>query len=247
MKTLLSLVSSFFIMISSAFAQTDPNAKIDLTLVAPDAPSVVGETIDVALMASAQTTPQRWLVADVVIGWDPTKLQLLGVSHEGSHPFVWVPPSGFPSPQQDYTGVNEAMPPADGNALYYGYGELGQVFIVTDLVQIVKFQFRVLSQFTETSVNLIPVITVDYPQETVVYGSYIGGMNTTGTLTNAFVLGTVQGIIGDVDGDGTVGPSDMSAILAAWGQTSAKQNPCDLNGDGEVNSPDLGILLANWS
>jgi hypothetical protein len=51
---------------------------------------------------------------------------------------------------------------------------------------------------------------------------------------------------GDVNGDGVVNSSDLAQLIAAWGQTSFKGNPCDLNGNGVVDSPDLGILLDNW-
>ncbi len=47
----------------------------------------------------------------------------------------------------------------------------------------------------------------------------------------------------DFDGDGTVGPADLAALLAAWGSTDAAR---DLDGDGLVGSPDLAILLSSW-
>jgi trimeric autotransporter adhesin len=53
---------------------------------------------------------------------------------------------------------------------------------------------------------------------------------------------------GDLDGDGAVGPSDITLLLAAWGDCEAGQ-PCaaDLNGDGVVNGLDLAHLLAAWT
>ena len=48
----------------------------------------------------------------------------------------------------------------------------------------------------------------------------------------------------DLDGDGTVGASDLSAMLSAWGATGA--NPADLDGDGSVGAADLAALLATW-
>jgi hypothetical protein len=51
-------------------------------------------------------------------------------------------------------------------------------------------------------------------------------------------------LVGDIDGDGTVGGDNLGLLLANWG-------PCvgcaaDLDGDGEVGGSDLGLLLANW-
>jgi hypothetical protein len=46
----------------------------------------------------------------------------------------------------------------------------------------------------------------------------------------------------DLDGDGTVGGSDLAALLAQWGSGG----PADLDGDGTVGASDLAILLGAW-
>jgi hypothetical protein len=51
---------------------------------------------------------------------------------------------------------------------------------------------------------------------------------------------------GDVDGDGTVGPADMAALLAAWGPCPGEDCPADLDDDGHVSIADLITLLAVW-
>ncbi|MBX3375315.1 MAG: hypothetical protein KF817_15925 [Phycisphaeraceae bacterium] len=48
----------------------------------------------------------------------------------------------------------------------------------------------------------------------------------------------------DFDGDGIVGMSDLSAILAAWGVCSGCDQ--DLTGDGVVDFRDVLALLASW-
>ncbi len=48
--------------------------------------------------------------------------------------------------------------------------------------------------------------------------------------------------VGDIDLDGEVGPSDLSAMLGWWGQSST----ADLNNDGTTDGADLPLLLANW-
>ena len=54
-------------------------------------------------------------------------------------------------------------------------------------------------------------------------------------------------IIGDLDGDGTVGISDLLILLASWGSCDECDNcPADLNDDCTVGVADLLILLANW-
>jgi hypothetical protein len=47
----------------------------------------------------------------------------------------------------------------------------------------------------------------------------------------------------DLDGDGTVGPADLSIVLGAWGTSSAA---ADLDGDGTVGASDLTTLLGAW-
>jgi hypothetical protein len=47
----------------------------------------------------------------------------------------------------------------------------------------------------------------------------------------------------DLDGNGSVGGSDLAVLLAGWGGTG----PADLNGDGAVSAADLTILLSNWT
>lgn len=48
----------------------------------------------------------------------------------------------------------------------------------------------------------------------------------------------------DVDDDGQVAFSDLTALLAAWGPCSGC--PEDIDGDGEVAFTDLTILLSTW-
>jgi hypothetical protein len=50
---------------------------------------------------------------------------------------------------------------------------------------------------------------------------------------------------GDVDGDGTVGVTDVLAIIGAWGPCSECSE--DLNNDGSVNVTDLLDVIAHWS
>jgi hypothetical protein len=261
MRNLIASVASLFVM-TSALAQTNPNAKINLEVVAPETAVAVGETFEVPIMMVAATEPQRYLVSDIIFGWDQTKLQFTGLNHVGSHPLIWVPPSGMPCPAGyvncqgiggDYTLINEAIPPADGNGLYYGYGALGYVFMVNlEPVQIVRLQFKVLQPFVETQIRILPQFTTTVNNQplvnkTVVYGSNIPGLSVLGTITDAVITGVPQNIVGDIDGNGSVGSEDMAILLAAWGTQSFNSNPADLNGDGTVNSQDLAILITNWS
>ncbi len=48
----------------------------------------------------------------------------------------------------------------------------------------------------------------------------------------------------DLDGDGSVGVSDLLSLLASWGP--CKGCPADFDNNGTVGASDLLALLANW-
>ena len=53
--------------------------------------------------------------------------------------------------------------------------------------------------------------------------------------------------VADVDNDGSVGASDLAAVLAAWGTVAGAGSPLDINGDGFVAGADLTAVLVGWS
>lgn len=239
---------------SLVYAQSNPDAKLNLILEQPETNIQVGDEFEIPLMVAAATEPQRYVVADIVFAWNPEHLQFLGISHEGSHPLIWRDFSGLPycQPGQtsgcgDYYGLNELPIPQDGNGLYFGYNILGSMFIVSDPVQIVRFRFKALTPVSATEVQLLPEYTVNYTAKTIVYGGNIPGLGVTGTLTNATVTVVPVTLAGDFNGDGIVGPADLSMMMANWGASFATDNPYDLSGDGIVNGADLAILFGNWS
>ena len=89
-------------------------------------------------------------------------------------------------------------------------------------------------------------------------GCSAGGGQNSGTGSNnsglQAALADPQGvcvpkrpILGDLDGDGVVGVSDLVILLAEWGPCADCDDcPADLDGDCTVGVSDLLILLANW-
>jgi len=49
----------------------------------------------------------------------------------------------------------------------------------------------------------------------------------------------------DLDGDGSIGGSDLAILLSAWG--SCKACAADLDGNGDVGAADLAIVLSAWN
>ncbi len=63
----------------------------------------------------------------------------------------------------------------------------------------------------------------------------------------AIVRFTVLAVVGDLDGNGEVGPFDLALLLGSWGPCAECQDcPADLDGDCTVDAADLAILLGNW-
>ena len=77
-----------------------------------------------------------------------------------------------------------------------------------------------------------------------VYPIYLDTSNgDADTYTNVIVFSSP----GDLDGDGTVGVSDLLILLGAWGPCAdCNDCPADLDADGIVGIFDLLTLLANW-
>ncbi len=48
----------------------------------------------------------------------------------------------------------------------------------------------------------------------------------------------------DIDGNGSVGASDLLSLLVSWGP--CKSCPADFDGNGNVGASDLLALLVNW-
>lgn len=79
-------------------------------------------------------------------------------------------------------------------------------------------------------------------------GSALVTSANSSTLYPDWVLTTLiriaPPIVGDIDGNGSVGGADLARLLGAWGTNNAA---ADLNRDGTVDGIDLGPLLSNWS
>jgi hypothetical protein len=229
-----------------------PSSKLDLAFESPDASVAIGDIVSVPVKVQPQNDPQRFIVADIAFTWNPQHLRLIGVDWLGNNPGVWDVQSGFPTSNNnaavccDLYGINEQVPPQDGTGLLFIYGQLGYNLLVVQPEILGTLKFEVIGSFASTEVSAVPQLQGNGGvQNTIVYGSSIPGLNVTGNNIPAIL--TSASLIGDINGNGSVGSEDMAILLAAWGQQSFKSNPADINGDGTVNSIDLSMLIANWS
>lgn len=62
--------------------------------------------------------------------------------------------------------------------------------------------------------------------------------------TSAITVNVTGGVAGDVNGDGTVNASDITALInKILGTADPNDSDCDINGDGTVNSSDITALI----
>lgn len=80
-------------------------------------------------------------------------------------------------------------------------------------------------------------------------GDYIVQLTSAGGDATDFALawyssGIVEGVFGDLNGDGTIGVDDLLLLLAAWGSCDGCEE--DLTNDGVVDVNDLLAMLGVW-
>ncbi len=62
------------------------------------------------------------------------------------------------------------------------------------------------------------------------------------------ILGAAPSLLGDLDGDGFVGITDLNIVLGNWNQSVPPGDPlADPSGDGFIGIEDLNIVLGNWN
>ena len=134
----------------------------------------------VALGLWAYTAPEQtqlFRALDMVFVWEPEYLRLEALNSIGA---VSLLSSGFPA--ADGYGLNEIIPPRDGDGYYKAWAQLGQPLQVTDEgVLLTTFVFRALQPIESTTVTIAP--SGGHPMlETAVWGGSDANTLVTGTL-----------------------------------------------------------------
>ena len=214
-------------------ASAQAQSIVDLQLVGPATPIIPGQIFDVKLRAAPQdpTLAASFVAIDCIVGWNPADVKFLSISTTGSTP---LSSSYLPTPANDYTGVNEANPPADGNLLYYALTSLGNPRAVPAAgVQVVTFRFESVGLFTSTSISVIDNLTATYLTETIVYDGVVPGVDDFGIGYAATVTQLDCSTIfwyRDSDSDGAGDPSDSTtSCTQPAGYVSSSNDLCPTN------------------
>jgi hypothetical protein len=195
--------------------------------------------VEVGLYAvSDDDTTQYSAAIQAIIQWDPDFLTLLG--HHGAGA---VPLAGSSFPMPDPFGLNEAVPPQDGDGMYVALAPLGAPLGATpEGVLIQTFVFEPLQYSPGTPVN-IGASAGDPPGETIVFDGEVAGLDVTGTLSGCLIQ-IIPCCPPDLDYNCVVDVVDFLILLAQWGTNPG--GPPDLDGNGDVGVNDFLLLLAAW-
>ncbi len=140
----------------------------------------VGTLVNIGLyLVSDQPTDQYFAAAQVIITWNTSRLQLLGLTNVGAIPLLV---SSFGA--EPY-GLNTSL--SDGDAMWLGYAPLGNPVAATSsgtLLTTLRFQALSISGFTP--VGIAPTAG-NPPGSTVVFDGAVPGLSVTGSLTGATI------------------------------------------------------------
>ncbi len=190
MKVRIASVTGMVLLASAATAQAD----IDLEY-RPDFQSVtLGDIAEVGLYAVSDSAVNQSLsAADVVFDWDTTYLQLIGLDQTGAAPLL---SSSFPL--ADPYGLNEAVPPQDGDGLYTAFASFSSAVDATPAgTLLTTFRFQTLALTPGTPVDIL----------TSGGNPSIDSRVFDGVTPNTIVTGTLSGAVIEIV------PEPASALL----------------------------------
>jgi hypothetical protein len=183
---------------------------------------MVGSTIQLGLIAQSATCfPQDIGSVQVILSWDPTRLQLMG--HLDNGPYAWVS-SAFPN-DSSLDGLNAPYGPVpgnDGTAWYVAVASFVEGAPATPAgLLVTTFQFQALTATPSTSVSIISHVG------SFTYSDVLGeGIfnSITGTLGTS-VFNVVQCLNASHCNDGNVCTTD--ACVGGACVNSNNTSPCD--------------------
>lgn len=198
-----------------------------------------GDLVQVGLYAVSDSGSNQLLSAiDLAFVWDPTYLDLQGITQAGAVPLL---ASFFPV--NDPFGLNEVIPPQDGTGLYSAYAPFGSPVAATPAgTLITTFQFIAVQSSPGPTLIEMRASLGSPPASTVVWSGTAPGTPATGTLMNARVGVTFQICVADLNDDLLVDLLDLTLLLSSFGLDDGGDMDCD----GDTDLPDLTLLLSQF-
>lgn len=194
-------------LVMAAAASADHQPYINLEWRQAAQTVQVGDTFGIGLYAVCDPGQTQLIrAADVVFQWDPTFLQLLGVTGSGAGT---APALSSELPVNDPYGLNgSTTPPNDGDGYFRWWAALGQPVTITEMgVLLTTFRFTALATTPATLVSLA-ISGGDPILDTRVFGGPEAGTIVTGTFGQATVT---------VREPGSVIPEPTAALLGLIG------------------------------
>lgn len=149
-------VTAAWVMAWSLVAAAPAVAAIDLEWRPLTQTVNVGDPVGIGLFAVSDSgAPQGFSSVQVIMDWDPTYLALTGNDTAGALPLLgssFLPGDSF--------GINEADPPADGDAMWVGTVFFGQELDATPTGSLLTtITFTALAPTPSTLVGILPEAT----------------------------------------------------------------------------------------
>jgi formylglycine-generating enzyme required for sulfatase activity len=160
------------------------------------------------------------------------------IANPGTNVANYKTPVGGASWNGLITNVTTVGSAGPGSASFYGtFDQGGNVF---------EWNETLIAGFLRGIIGGSLADNVEFMQASAVNNNFVPS-------GEAFSIGfrvasPVPAIIGDLDGDGFVGITDLNLVLGNWNQNVPPANPlADPSGDGFIGIDDLNAVLGNWN
>jgi len=222
-------------LVLAAAAVAPIQAAVDLEWQLENENVQVGDTVRVGLYAVADNGVNEVIATmDVIVFWDPDILELLGNDNNG--PYDWMAAGFFDDSAGD--GLNDTF--EDGNAYFKAWSHFpGLAEATAEGLLVTTIEFEALAADPGSDLEIIESFGIG--SQTAVWSGAVPGLNIVDDLGSA-TIEILDGVPGDLDGDGDVDLQDLAILLAAYGVDAGG----DVDGDGDTDLNDLALLLANY-
>ena len=215
---------------STVAADVNLEFRVDDNLVDP------GDTVPVHIYIVGDPGPPAETVGAVeaIFTWDPTHLVLTGVDPANPANLIFA---GFPAVGTG--GLNEASPPADGDALFIGLGPLGTPTPATEAGTLFA-TLLFTANFSTPNTDLAFLPSAGSPtRETVVYDGITPNTIVTGSLSGTSVIVRC----GPFDTAVPYGQLDLADVNVFASGFLAMNPVADLNEDGIFDLSDINDFI----